>query len=276
MYKRQRFFLSAILIVAIQFISFGQSSEVEPNNSFSTASPLVLNDYTTASLGGGDDIDYHGVDFSYNANFYLELEITNTGSNGTQSLDLSIYNSLTINNEYVGVFSSSSFMVDEGETFYHTIYLCGLEADSFYLKFESTGDFEYTMRWYPANVYNKDDLYYLYNNTQGTASPFSYNIEEEASLGYEFWGSTNFDTVDYFTTTLPAANYDSVYLKIRAQSNQCSGTQWIKYFCYKNGSSTPFASGFVGDNPAVSSFQEVTSNIPVSYTHLTLPTSDLV
>ncbi|MBK9937782.1 MAG: hypothetical protein IPP02_05205 [Chitinophagaceae bacterium] len=260
----RRFFLSAILIVAIQFISFGQSSEVEPNNSFSTASPLVLNDYTTASLGGGDDIDYHGVDFSYNANFYLELEITNTGSNGTQSLDLSIYNSLTINNEYVGVFSSSSFMVDEGETFYHTIYLCGLEADSFYLKFESTGDFEYTMRWYPANVYNKDDLYYLYNNTQGTASPFSYNIEEEASLGYEFWGSTNFDTVDYFTTTLPAANYDSVYLKIRAQSNQCSGTQWIKYFCYKNGSSTPFASGFVGDNPAVSSFQEVTSNIPLN------------
>ncbi|MBL0305186.1 MAG: hypothetical protein IPQ25_03860 [Chitinophagaceae bacterium] len=260
----RRFFFSVIFIIATRFISFGQSSEVEPNNSFSTASPLVLNDYTTASLGGGDDIDLHGVDFSYNANFYLELEITNTGSNGTQSLDLSIYNSLTINNEYVGVFSSSSFMVDEGETFYHTIYLCGLEADSFYLKFESTGDFDYTMRWYPANVYNKDDLYYLYNNTPGTASPFSFDIEEEASLGYEFWGNTNFDTVDYFTTTLPAANYDSVYLRIKAQNNQCGGTQWIQYFCYKNGSSTPFASGFVGDNPAVSSFQQVTSNIPLN------------
>ncbi len=260
----RRFFFSVIFIIATRFISFGQSSEVEPNNSFSTASPLVLNDYTTASLGGGDVIDYHGIDFNYNANFYLVLEITNTGTNGTQSLDLSIFNSLKINNEYVGVFSSSSFMVDEGDLVYHTIYVCGLEADSFYLKFEGTGDFDYTMQWYPANVYNKDDLYYLYNNTPGTASPFSFDIEEEASLGYEFWGNTNFDTVDYFTTTLPAANYDSVYLRIKAQNNQCGGTQWIKYFCYKNGSSTPFASGFVGDNPAVSSFQQVFSSIPLN------------
>ena len=260
----RRFFFSAIFIIAIRFISFGQSSEVEPNNSFSTASPLEVNDPTTASLGGGDDIDFHGLDFNYNANFYLVLEITNTGSNGTQSLDLSIFNSLKINDEYVGVFSASSFIVDEGETFTTTINVCGLEADSFYLKFESLGDFDYTMEWYPANVYNKDDLYYLYNNTPGTASPFSFDTEEEASLGYEFWGSTNFDTVDYFTTTLPAANYDSVYLRIRAQNNQCGGTHWIKYFCYKNGSSTPFASGFVGDNPAVSSLQEVFSSIPLN------------
>ena len=88
----------------------------------------------------------------------------------------------------------------------------------------------------------RDSLYYLYNNTPGTASPFSFDIEEEASLGYEFWGNTNFDTVDYFTTTLPAANYDSVYLRIKAQNNQCGGTQWIQYFCYKNGSSTPSVS----------------------------------
>lgn len=260
----KRIFLSAFFLIAIRFISFGQSAETEPNNSFSTASPLAMNDYTTASLGGGDTVDFHGVDFTYNANFYLALEITNTGSSGTQTLNFSIFNSLQINNEYVGDFYATNFTLAEGEYYSTTINLCGMSADSFYLKLESAGDFEYTLQWYPVNIYNQDDLYYLFNNTPATASSFSFDTEEEASLGYEFWGNTNFDTVDYFTTILPAANYDSVYLKIKAQSNQCNGTQWIQYFCYQNGSSTPFASGFVGDNPAISSFQQVFSSIPLS------------
>lgn len=52
----------------------------------------------------------------------------------------------------------------------------------------------------------------------------TYNVEKLASVKYEFWGGVNFDTVDYFISTLPVANYDSVYLTIRGQNN--SQWQW--------------------------------------------------
>jgi len=254
----------SISILLIQMIAFGQlpSFEVEPNNSFTTASPVLQNDPTTAILGGTDTIDYHGLDFSYNANFYLILQVTNTAINGTQRLDLSIFNSLTFNGEYEGNFYSTAYVMNAGDSYTDTIKICGRAADSFYLRFKSQGQFQYTMEWYPVNAY--DDNIFYNNNTAATAFPFSFGIQKEASLGYEYWGNSNVDTLDFYSTTLPAANYDSVSLTIRAQSNACSGLHGMQYFCYKNGNPTPFASGYVGNNAAVNTYQEVFTSIPLN------------
>ena len=252
-------FCLSIFVILTQLISYGQSSEVEPNNSFSTADELLINDPTDANLGGGDTVDYHGLHFNYNANFYLVLTATNTAASGPPSiLELKFYNTLRISGQYVGNFYSTFINVNAGATFSDTIIVCGQAIDSFYLKFKSLGTFDYNMEWFPANAFANDG--YQTNNTFATASPFTYNIQKEGCVRYYFWGPT-WDTVDYFRSILPAANYDSVRLNIRAQSNSCSGNNWIKYFCYKNSSTVPFATGFVGNDSTVTTYQEVNTHI---------------
>ncbi len=260
----KKFYLVTILVFTFLF-SFGQAVEVEPNNSISTASPLLINDPTTATLDGADTVDYHGLEFNTHANFYLVVEATNTGSSGTQQLDLTIYNSLTNNDEYVGNFFNTAYQIPQGGTFRDTIKICGLASDSFYLKFKGLSQFDYSVEWFTLNSYIGDDLYFGYNNTAALASTFSFNVQKEATLGYEFWGNNyNWDTLDYFTSTLPAANYNDVSLRIRAANNNCNGTGGMQYFCYKNGNAIPFASGYIGNNSSVNPSQEVFTTIPLN------------
>lgn len=262
--KKVSFFF---FIIFTQLTSFGQSSEVEPNNSFSTADELLINDPTDASLGGGDTVDYHGLHFNYNANFYLVLTATNTASSGPPStLELKFYNTLRISGQYVSTIHNGNILLNAGATFSDTIIVCGRAIDSFYLKFKSFGTIDYNMEWFPVNAFANDG--YQSNNTFATASLFTYDIAKEGCIKYVFWGgattNSNWDTVDYFRSILPAANYDSVRLKIWAQSNSCSGDKWIKYFCYKNGNTTPFATGFVGNDSTVISYQSVNTQIPLN------------
>lgn len=255
----RRFYL-LIFITFTQLISFGQSAEVEPNNSFSVANLLLMSDPTDASLGGVDTVDYYRLHFNYNANFYLILTATNIAVNGPpSSLQMNFYNTLRVSGQHVSTIYSGSINLNAGATFSDTIIVCGQAIDSFYLKFKSFGTIDYNIEWFPANAFANDG--YQNNNTFATASSFTYNIQKEGSVKYLFWNGPNWDTVDYFRSILPAANYDSVRLNIRAQSNSCSGTKWIKYFCYKNGNTVPFATGFVGNDSTINSYEEVNTHI---------------
>ncbi len=192
--------LLALLLAGV--FCFGQT-ETEPNNTFNTGNILPANTITACSLGGGDIADYHKVDFSYNGNFYLNVELTNTGST-TKRLHLAVYNSLQYGDEYVGGMYFLQFEINPGETFSDLITLCGKAADEFIIECTSDGEFDYSLEWYPANV-SPDDGYN--NDAFATATPISFNIEEEGGIRYEYWGNTGFDSVDYFRATLPAADY---------------------------------------------------------------------
>ena len=79
--KKKLLFVS--LLMLLKTVSFGQISqtnEIEPNNSFSTANEFLKNDLTTASLGSGDVVDFYGIEFNYNANLYIQFEVTNTAA----------------------------------------------------------------------------------------------------------------------------------------------------------------------------------------------------
>jgi len=256
----KKIFLSAVLILLIQLVSFGQSSETEPNNSYATANLIAPGVERTAILDGIDTVDYHKLYFPWYANFSVTIEATNTGS-GAQSLQLRMYNTLRIGGEYVGNFYQTSFLVNQGATITQTITLCGKATDSFYLVFKSLAGFDYNFTWNSVNAYPNDGAS---NNTAATATPFFYNVEKLASVKYEFWGGVNFDTTDYFTSTLPAGNYNNIYLNINGQNNSCSGNNWLSYACYKNGNPVAFDSGYVGNNPSVNNYGLVASSIPLS------------
>lgn len=259
-----KIFYLATLLVLVNNASFCQSGETEPNNSFTTANAIFAYDQVEGTIGGGDAEDYHSLDFNYNGEININLELTNTGSNGPQLLTLSLFNSLQMGGTYVGNTYQVNLWVDEGSTEYFPIRVCGLAKDQYIIRMQAADDFEYIMEWYPSNTYNIDDLYIGYNDFPPYASPFTFNVEKEGSIGYKYWGNTNVDTVDYYTTILPAANYDSVELKIKASNTQCASPKWIQYFLYRNGSPTAFASGYVGGNPAIPAFEQGSSRIPLS------------
>lgn len=256
--KKISFFI--VFTITVQLHSFGQSNETEPNNNYSTANLIATTVQRTASLDGVDTVDYHKLYFPFNANFRLTIQATNTGST-PQTLQLRMYNTLRINGEYLGNFYVTSALVNPGSTFQNTYDLCGKAIDSFYLVFKSLGQFNYNFTWYIVNPATNDGVN---NNTAATATPFTYNVEKQASLKYEFWGNPNYDTADYFISTLPAANYNNVSLTIQAQNNSCINGKWISYACYKNGNPVAFDSGYVGNNLSVNYLQQVFSSIPLS------------
>lgn len=254
-------FCLSIAIFLIQLISYGQSSEVEPNNTFNTADDFFLNDQIAGDFAGTDTVDYHKLNFNYHGNFQLHLQVTNTGIS-TQTFRFNTYNSLTISGQFVGGMDFRQVSLAPGATYDGSIFVCGLAPDDLYVELKSPGDFDYTIEWFPVNVTPQDGAN---NNTFATATSFSFNAEKLGGIRYKFWGNSGFDSVDYFKSTLPAANYDSVYLYISAQNNDCSGPpNWIRYFLYKNGSTTPFTSGYVNNNSAVLPYQQVYSLIPLN------------
>lgn len=251
-------FLLLLSLIFIGLISWSQSDESEPNDVIPMANELPYGDIRVGTIGQGDNIDYHKMELTTYSNILIYLEITNTGST-TKTLYTKVYNSLQFGSEYVGDFHQLGYQLFPGSTMYDTIWLCGKEPDDFFFELEGDGDFEYKIEWYPVNSYPDDG----YNNTPASASFFTYNVEKQGSIGYEFWGNSVMDTLDYYQSTLPVANYDSITLSIRGINNSCT-VRWLKYACYKNGNPVPFASGYVGDNPAVGSFGQVRTGIPLS------------
>jgi len=129
----KKILLAAALLI-FHLIVFGQSGETEPNDTYETANELLENDVRSATLGNGDLTDFHLLSFEQDANLFIILQITNTGSNGPQTLAASVYNSLIDNGELVSGIYFINYPVEQGETVYDTIKLCGKMADEFYLK----------------------------------------------------------------------------------------------------------------------------------------------
>ncbi len=256
--------LFSVLMLLLSGICWAQG-ETEPNNTIVTANTIPYGTQIEASLSSSDQ-DYFKAEFNYDGTLYVQVEATNTGSYGAP-LILSVYNGLTMtggvfNPQLISSQPVGNAPIFPGETVNAFVKVCGVAKDNYYLRFESAGDFDYQFAWYPVNVaYNTPNI-----STPATAAPFVYGVPKPDAIGHEFWGNTTWDTEDYFTTTLPAADYDSVLLKIDANSNTCEGnpTRWLQYFLYKNGSATPFASGYVGNNTAVPNEMTVRSSIPLN------------
>ena len=254
----KKFYFTAVLVI-FWFLGFSQTAETEPNNTFNTANEFILGEETTGSVNAADTVDFHKLDFAFDAGLYMIVEVTNNGS-ALSLLSFDLYNTLQINGEYLGNFYGTGYSLTPGSTLNDTIRVCGKAADSFYVKLKSSGTFNYKITWYPLSA----NFSGTFNNTIATATPFSFNVLTEQGIGHEFWGDIYYDTVDYFISTLPAANYDSVFLKINAQNTSCQPNKWLKYFCYKNGSTIPFAMGFVGNDSAVNAYFNVNTILPLN------------
>lgn len=237
-------------------------AEVEPNNTFAQATLLPSYVNYTATVGNGDAIDYHRVNLTVNANFYLLVEATNISGNDGGNIELKFYDGRQATGLLLTRTVGNNPSVDDGETVYDTIYICAKAIDDYYLTFTTNEEFDYVLHWFPVNTYTTDEP----NNTSGTATPVMFNTPRSAAIRFEFRGGVN-DTEDWFQSgVLPAANYNEVKLYLDAQNARCSGGNInITYQCYKAPDLvTPFATGFIGNDNTVSPGQVVSSVIPLS------------
>jgi hypothetical protein len=180
-----------ILLLFTYSVSFAQN-ESEPNNSFATASNFPMWQDYTASVGGGDAIDYHKINFFENANFYLLVEATNTSGDDAY-LEMKMYDGRLAAGELLTRTIGNNLNVPDGETVYDTIYVCAKASDNYYLSFTTNESFDYILKWYAVSNYASDEP----NNTSSNAIPFAMHTDMLASIRYEFRGGVN-DTEDCF------------------------------------------------------------------------------
>ncbi|HYO23066.1 MAG TPA: hypothetical protein VER36_11725, partial [Flavisolibacter sp.] len=256
------YLLSLLFSFAFVSISAQTYEEIELNNSFASANPLNSNPsiLPTGKVGGADSIDYFRMSVASNPRRYtgtitIYIEAENVSSAGSSHrLNLEVFNSLPQNGLLESRYVGGNENVLPGETVYETIELCGQALDSFYLAFTSNGEFEYTVYWWENTIENVEP-----SNSSATAILLPIRTKITTSVGYTALGDPNHDPLDYFRANAPSTPFDQLFLRIQATNKSCLNGKAIQYELYKNGSVTPFASGYVGSNSAVSAEQEVSS-----------------
>lgn len=248
--------------------AFAQAEE-EPNNSFESANTIEYewDLITTASLGGTDTDDNFKLPFEYDGNMYVYVTATNTGTSA-QPLTLTVYNGLNFGPGTGGVQPQEiSFLlaagrdIMPGETITDSLLVCSMAADDYYLKFHAAGNFNYSFSWYPVNVAANESWA---NDSFSEATPFNFNVQSSGGIRFILWGNSDRDSVDYWKTTLPAGNYNNIRLSLKAGYNGCVQPGRIKYQCYKNSSTVPFAEGYIGNDTAMTVFEQTNSSLALS------------
>ncbi|MBC7848282.1 MAG: hypothetical protein H7Y31_01035, partial [Chitinophagaceae bacterium] len=259
--------LASLLVVLPEHASAQTYPEIEPNNSFSTAT--LLKRYpdtlvaTVSSIGG---IDYYKFDLSYYINtlqakagtLSAYFVVTNNGATG-DVLKVELFNGL----QGGGLVTTENFNnIAAGQTGQVQLQACGNAIDDYYLAVSTAGNFSYRMIWYFSDANPNSEP----NNTRATATtiPYSPLPDYREAIQYRYRGNPDTDTVDYFKTVLPAGNYQGVSLNIKAKNNSCLNGQWIQYAAYKNSEITPFQTGYVGNSPTIPMFTEASTSVSLA------------
>ena len=142
------------LLLTILYISANASgqSENEPNNTFATADLFDFNVVLSASVGNGDAIDYHRLNYLSSRNFYLLVEATNISGNDA-FLKFDMYDGREGSGLIYTKHISNNLNIPDGETVYDTIYLCSHSIDNYFIAFTSNGEFDYQIQWFPVFSY---------------------------------------------------------------------------------------------------------------------------
>ncbi len=270
-----RNFIFVFLPLLMEFGAMAQNTtwEYEPNNTILYANQFDYETEMIASLGSGDYLDIFRLPLNWNATILIYLQYTNNGSD-VADVKLRLYHSLLPNaGSFGNAVSSKSYpLIEPGETLYDTIRVCGRGSGDYYLTLENTTgeQLDYTAIWYPINAATNDEP----NDTRATAKTFTFGNQVEGGINYTTFDRPVFpnlgfnDRFDYFITTIPAVDLSDYKLYINAQNNDCEATgglsRSLRFLLYKNGETSPFSQGYVGNNFSVGYLETVSSAIPLT------------
>ena len=250
-------YLLLLLVLFSYSVSFAQD-ETEPNDDFASANNISPNYDFYANVGPSDPFDYFTFFPTTGGGFRFKFEVSNYSGN-TAYVEMNVYDG---RQDGGGLLHTEVIEVQDGNTDIFERRLCALEPDDYYVRFSSTEDVEYYIRWEPISTYPWD----VNNETSGTAISFNMDSLKAAYIGYDFQGGV-LDTEDWFKSTpIPAGDNSTLKLFMEATHTTCDGSSAnISYEVYKYPDlTTPIAQGVIGGNLNVPPYGVVYQEVPLN------------
>jgi hypothetical protein len=213
----KKFTTLVILLLVAGLVSYAQTAEQEPNNSFGMANYITKDNATTGSITSGSEYDYFVAHLPIDGTLKLYVKATNTsGANGWLYCTVFGSNKAQLAARYIGGTSS----VAVGATVYDTITLYGRGVDSLYCKFEASASFSYELKYEIKDTSTNDTEP---NGSFATATLINQNENKLGHIKYIFEGEV--DNYDYYRAK---TSYDGTF-KVYVKATNTSG---INSNCY--------------------------------------------
>jgi hypothetical protein len=217
---------TTLLFLFASLVSYAQTNEQEPNNSFGTANYISKDIGTTGNISSVSDYDFFVAYQPVDGSIKIYVKGTNTGAASSYCyLTLYAGNKSIINQRYLAGKAS----VVPGATVYDTITLYGHGVDSLFFKFQSNGTFSYDFN-YEFNETKNNDV--EPNGSFALAVPIKQNETKFGHIGYVLNGIV--DNYDYYRTKTP----DDGTLKIYVSATNSGASSSYCYFYLYAGNKT--------------------------------------
>ncbi|MCY7293064.1 MAG: hypothetical protein LH615_12865, partial [Ferruginibacter sp.] len=198
-------------------------NDIEPNNSFATAIAYNENEVKKGHIGyysnGSFDFDYYRTVLPKDGTMKIMVKITNKSCTGG-NVYARFYDRRQAIGEIFQKYIANSTNVPAGQTAFDTILFCGRAVDTFYLRYEPGGAFDYEFKYEMIDT-SANDI--EPNNSFAQALPVNILETKRGHIRYNANGGT--DALDYYKTLLPTDGT----LKIMSQvtNTSCANGQYV-------------------------------------------------
>lgn len=229
----------------------------EPNNTFTTATPVNELDSVTARLRfitapSIDDNDYFRVVLPKDGTMKLFVKGTNYNCN-TSWINFWLYDRRQGAGQILFKQLPPGTNLLNGQTVYDTITICGLAADTFYLRFNSFGKFIYSFKYQLIDTSTND------TEPNGSFAAAITHTENELKKGHiQYFANGGYDNYDYYKTVLPKDG--TLKLVIQATNRSCANGQWFYLRSY-DGAFNQLSAQYLANNGSVAAGQTIYDTI---------------
>lgn len=232
-------FTILLLLIVAGLVSFAQTAEQEPNNSFATANYISKDNIKTGSIASGSDYDYFVAHLPMDGTLRLYVKATNT-SGTTNYLYFSVFgsNKAQLTARYIAGTSS----VAAGVTIFDTITLYGRGVDSLFCRFQAIAAFSYEFKYEIVDTSTNDAEP---NDSFAQATLINQNEKKEGHIKYILEGQL--DNYDYFCAK---TSYDGTF-KVFVSATNTSGVANNCYLSVYASNKTLLAAIYIGGTSSV-------------------------
>ncbi len=231
-----------------------QNNESEPNNTYNSSDYIKQDSSMSAALNApGDANDYFSYKVSRNSTVKIVVNATNIGSSNSW-LYIYIADSRKGNGVFYTKYISNNSNVPPNGNLKDTIVLYGRGADSMFLRFETGGNFSYSIKYFITDTYTNDKES---NNTFDLATPFTFNSIDSGMLKYSSDASS--DVADVYKTKMP---YDGTVRIIVETINKGGSNSYVYFSAFDSRKSNGnFYSKYVSNNSNIPYNQKLRDTI---------------
>lgn len=232
-------FTTLLFLIIAGLVSFAQTAEQEPNNSFATANYFSKDNKKTGSISSGSDIDYFTTHLPVDGTLKIYVKATNT-SNAANWLYFTVFGSNQ--SQLTARYIAGSSSIASAATIFDTITLYGRGVDSLFCKFQAIGSFSYELKYEIIDISTNDAEP---NNSFTLATFISQNENKAGHIKYILEGQI--DNYDYYRAK---TSYDGTF-KVFVTATNTSGAANNCYLTVFGSNKTQLAAKYMSGSTSI-------------------------